>query len=798
MSAQPAFRQLLTLVALFCALARADAQPPVPPVLEPGPGEETIDVLFPPDGLSLDDAIQWAQEATKRPFNYKDAEFKGKPKIMMAGKVKVPVKRIYEFWQSIFVTQGFAMVPMGPGEGDFIVVEFIQNSTLIKQRAVYVPVEDLSKYQTKAGEVIMTTIPLKHVKVENVRNAVTQLMTNRASEIAQEVLSANALIVVGFAPTVYALYQILMAMDIPIAAATLRFEIVRLENAVAEELQPIITELISSSGAQPGVPRQPRQPQEGIPITQEAPEPKIIADQRTNSLVVYAIESHLNEIKRLVSALDTKMTGIESDIHIYRLKNTNADDVEDTLRELLGQSSSRSTRGSGIRPGPGGGQPTTTSEAGQEVTVVADEHTNSLLITCTRTRYAQIEPIIKELDRRRPQVLVQAAIAELSDNDLRNIAVEITAVEGGQDRYRGAAATGFGLSVIQPRTSSTTGGTGGTGGTGTGGGSGTPTGSTGTVASGLGDFVRIPFLRGTGLGFTGLAAGIFEQNLNVPLLINLLESNTKVNLLSNASVLTNDNEESKIVVGREVPTSQNSFDPSGQSRTGFQDYQEASLELTISPHISNDNYLRLEIHLIVEAFQGAVDVTSGLPPPKSKREFQGSVTVADGKTVVIGGLVQDNTAETVDKVPFLGDIPLLGELFKSTSTTKEKGTLYLFVTPTILTDFKTLEDVSYERKLEIVKLEGNIRLVDPDFRIVRLDDQALDLDEIERSGNLDLPRYVPVVPVGEENAREIDGVPVKPHRTGWDQKIVDPAEGTVTIPVTGTVPEPPPGGVERK
>lgn len=751
MSARPAY--ILVLAGL---LTRAVlAQPTIT--------ENTIDVTFGAEGITLETAIEWASTSTDRPFQFKDTDFRGKPRIMMTSKASIEKDRIFEFWQAIFVTQGFAMVPLGPGKGDFIMLEPIESSRILKQRASFVPVDKLSDFRNKVGEVIMTTITLKHVEVTNVRGAVQQLLTNRQAEFAQEVATANAIIVVGFAPTVYALNEILKAMDVPPAAATLKFEPISLEHAVAEELQPIIENLISSTtqgGGQGG-----RPPARGgggdTRPGQQIPEPKIIADPRTNSLVVYAIERDMNEIKRLIAALDTEVSDIDSNIRIYFLKNTNATDLERTLRDLLGQSTTRSAQNVGGRGGGAG--PTSVNARGREVIIVADANTNSLLIQASKTRYEEIEPLITELDRRRPQVLVHAAIAELSDNDIQNIAVELTAVEGGDDRYRFAGATGYGLSTVTFDTAGS-GGTGGTGGTGTGGGAGDPTG--GSSASGfIDDLVRIPFATDTGIGFSGLVAGIFERNLNVPLLVNMLKTYTKVNLLSNASVLTNDNEQSTIEVGRTLNILRSETTAAGTDRVTADDEVSANLTLTISPHISNDNYLRLDIEFIVEAFAGATDQIGGVPPPRTSRSFNGSVTVPNGKTVVIGGLVQDNTAETVSSVPFLGDIPLLGELFKSTNHEIQKTTLYLFVTPTIINDFQQLEEISYERKLEILKLEGNISLVDPNFRAVGIRDLEIDIDAIEDAGLLDMPRYSPVTPIGQAvKPRDVSGSPLSPSK----------------------------------
>ena len=747
------FAALILALTLVAAGSGPLAAQEVPAGAEEGQPDDIITIRVKEDGMELEEALAWASETTKRMFLYGQNTLQSK-KIFMPGIAHIRRDQVYEFWQAVFATQGFAMVPIS----DFVLVENIDQSRQLKQRAAYVPVQDLADYQNKVGEVIMTTIPLDYVNVVAVRTAVSAILQNRAAEFIQDIASSNSLIVVGFGPTVYAIYQLCMAMDVPTPSATLKFEIIELKNAVASEMVNLVRDLLPSDQGAPG---RPPVRGEGVLPGQEKPEPKVIADPRMNALVVYAIEVDMNEIKRLVAALDTEVTQIESNIHIYFLRNTNAEDMAETLRQVTGQGSTRSGRaGAGIRGGAGQ-QPATTSEYGQDISIVPDTNTNSLLIQATRTKFEEIVPIIEKLDRRRPQVLVQAAIAELSDSDVQSIGVEITAIQGGNNKYKLAGATGFGLSMIT--VDPTSGGTTGTGGTGTGTGGGTA-GATGSTGSLFSDLIRVPFATSSGgIAFSGLAAGIFQEDLNVPLLVNLLKTTTKGNLVSVPSVLTNDNESSFIRVGTSVPTAQVN---QGQfsDQTSFGGYENADLTLRISPHISNDNYLRLEIQLIVEAFVPGSSTSLAIPPARTTREFVGNVTVPNGSTVVIGGLVQDNETEAVSKVPFLGDIPVIGELFKTTTTTKQKNTLYLFVTPTILNEFRALEDISYQRKLEIHKLAGNVRLVDPSFREVDLDDGSLDLDEIERSGNLDLPAYTPVSSL-EPQARTmpVTGIPVKPN-----------------------------------
>ena len=490
---------------------------------------------------------------------------------------------------------------------------------------------------------------------------------------------------------------------------------------------PIVENLIKGDGTTPQRPRPAGG--EGAQFGGgEKPEPKIIADPRTQSIVVYAVESDMNKIKYLVAALDADVKEPESNIRVYMLKNTNAEDLVDVLQQIIGTGSSGSRggrAGSSVRGAGGQGPVSTTEGRSQELKIVADPNNNALLITASKTRYSEILPIIQELDRRRPQVLVQAAIAELSDSDARDIGVEIAAFQGG-DGYRAAGVTGFGLSSIQT--------------------TGEPPDTS---------LIRIPFLT-PGAGSAAAASfspsggvfGIFNKDLNVPFFVALLQRTTKSNLVSMPSVLTNDNEQSTITFSKSVATQTFQTTVAGTDNTGFGGYQEAKIELIISPHISNDNYVRMEVELTVEAFVGT-QINPTIPPDKTTRKLVGSVTVRSGKTVVIGGLIQDNCTKRISQVPYLGDIPILGEMFKRTEKLNEKDTLYVFITPTIFTGFEELEEVSYEKKLEIHKLCGQIKLIDPNFREIQLDDRNVRIDCIEELGTLDIPRYAPVVPCGD-------------------------------------------------
>ncbi|MCB9832434.1 MAG: hypothetical protein H6807_08160 [Planctomycetes bacterium] len=760
--------QALVFGLLMCLAAPLGAQNETGGENPPGPAQDEKGYTFQigKEGMKFEAFVEMAATLTGKTFVYDSRRLNGQNKVInMIGVKRVKEEDLMNFLQILFFTHNMAIMPIGPPETEVFLIDDIQTSQLLKQRAVYVDLDDLEARSKRVGEIVATTVPLKYIPVEKAQRALNNIIQEHRAGFVHPIEESNSLLITNFAPTVWAMYQMILAMDVAVPENQLYFEQLPLEYHVAEELAPIIEDLmevrsdISSSGstAQPGA--QPIRPRRGASNAQGGPPaPRIIADPRNNSLLVYAVEDYMAEIKRLVAQLDTEVTEQVSNIHYYELKNTNAGDIQEVLNDLL-----RGTGSSGQRPTGSGSRSNTRTNTNtpgaaasaslDEINIVADENTNSLLITATRARFEEVAEIIEKLDKRRPQVLVQAAIAELSDNDLENIGVEIAQVEGGGSEARLFGATNFGLSTIDTIDNLNSGGTG----TGTGGG----TGGTAVTDMFFDDLVRVP-----NLDAQGLITGVFSNFVEVPLLVQLFKQTNKGNLVSVPSILVNDNQEAHIIVGNEIPTTavnQGQF----SDQTSFQGYQSANLELAISPSISNDNYLRLNISLTVEAFTGA-QTNSSVPPPKTTREVQTNITVQSGRTVVIGGLTTDNLRETVTGIPLLSDIPVLGYLFRNTGTQHDRTTLYVFITPTILKDFEALERISYERKLEIAKLDGQINIVDPNFRELDLDDEDVDIEAIERSGHLDLPRFKPTVPLAEPDAMmtpNADGVPVKPVRS---------------------------------
>jgi general secretion pathway protein D len=334
-------------------------------------------------------------------------------------------------------------------------------------------------------------------------------------------------------------------------------------------------------------------------------------------------------------------------------------------------------------------------------------------------------------------VLIEAALVELSLDDSFRFAIEIAGLDdtglGDHGPASGFGATSFGLTEFFDR-------------------------------DGDGVFTdRLPpFVGEGGPAPGGVIGGIFAAG-QVPLIYNALETVKKTKILQLPSIVTSDNQEATIEVKDEQPVTESTVTSGGNTNAGFGGFEEAGTTLSISPHIANDQFLLLNITLDVSGFQGAPRIIGNaqIPAERFTRRIQTTVTIPDRHTVILGGLIGTNHTSTVDRVPFLGEIPILGELFKGTSKSNVETNLFLFVTPTILrnTDptFSDYDRVTCDRKRKADELIGVVdipfanfvgcrtgRCIDPATGMVRGSGSAS--DRLDRAGMLEATRFQNVDP----------------------------------------------------
>jgi general secretion pathway protein D len=380
----------------------------------------------------------------------------------------------------------------------------------------------------------------------------------------------------------------------------------------------------------------------------------MMVDSVRGTILYYGTEKQQEQLSLLVDALDVGSEEIV--IERYPVKNVDATELADLLQAIIenqAEGDSQLLPGSRGQTGQTGANPFQRflqeqegSEAGfaataQESFVTAHEATNVVIVKAPAKLQGQFARIIGELDVRRPQVYVEAKILSVSNSEDFRLAIE-----GQLNAGQFYTQTAFGLG-----------------------------------SQGTGGAYTDPKLPLAGLG--GYSASLIKSQY-VPLILDAVQTDTDARILSSPQLLVNDNEEAEIVSIEQQPTTTTT---TGQTtdQTGFGGYQDAGTTLTVTPSISEAGYLRLAYEIELSNFTGSG--ANGIPPPKNTRNVRSdSVTIPTDTTIVVGGITVQDSRNTVVKVPLLGDIPLLGLLFRDTSKISSEQVLYIFITPRILND----------------------------------------------------------------------------------------------------------------
>ncbi len=630
-------------------------------------------------------------------------QIRGK-KITFEGVQTVPRDRLFEWFQSLLSFQRIILVPVGPtGHEQWMALD--TNAPQIMNRPIFVPEEEIEQWADRDGVYIVSTITVKNLTdTSRARNALAQLSTRQIGRI-NDVPGNLAFVVGDFAPVVASMYRLLRAMDVQPVEYEQEGRIYRLQWTSAEELEPILEDLLAMQQQQRQVVR--GRPQ-GVP---SKPEPRLIADTRQDAIIVYAVPEDHARIKEIIELLDQEVHYKRGNIHVIPVLNVNAPELADLLSDLI--SGTGGVRAPGRRPTPrrpgAPASPGTLTGAAKQPVIVAADRTNSLIIDANRSQFEELAEIIKELDVPRDQVLVEAALIELTIDDLVRFGVEmVSALRQDNPNERTPFAVSLtGLSTL-----------------------------TDTDGDGIPD-INIP-----NVGGNGLTAGIFD-NSRFPLIMQALSTNSKARALSLPSIVVEDGHDAHVTVGNQVPYQVRSTRTDGGVDFSVE-FTDAEITLDISPHISSDNYLRLYIKQTVQSF--GPQTSQDLPPPKTSREIETDVVIPDGYTVVLGGLINESSQQASDGIPLLKDIPWLGYLFQSQRHSKSATSLFLFVTPRILKnadrDFADYHKVTWERKMLAEKLlEQAIDIHNTRFKGAEDAEKKDRLDQIQDSGFLDHPRW---------------------------------------------------------
>ncbi len=424
-------------------------------------------------------------------------------------------------------------------------------------------------------------------------------------------------------------------------------EVIFLKNATADTAAKVVNQWVAARASrQPG---------------QQAGGEVVVPDVRLNALLVFGRDNEKEEIKKIIAMVDVVAPQASGKVNVYYLEHADATDVAKVLDGVV--------KGMMAAPGLPAAPAQQSPFEGGKITITPDKATNALVIMASPADYQNLLQVVQKLDRRRRQVFVQAVIAEVSLDKLRDLGVEWGTI--------GAGATGSvsAIGLYDPHSTITT---------------------------------LLSQLASTGISSQSIFS--LGRAANFAAILHALDTNGAVNVLSTPNILTSDNKEAEIFVGENVPFLTNTTTTTGGTVQQGVDRKDTGITLRLTPQISEGEYVKLDIYQEISAVKDALNKGAAVDITTTKRSAKTSVVVKDKETVVIGGLIQDQDTETVNKIPLLGDIPLLGYFFKTRKTQRTKTNLMIVLTPRIIRGAEEMDEVAENQK---VKFDAAIKSDEP-------------------------------------------------------------------------------------
>ncbi len=611
-------------------VAQSPPQPAPPQSSGPAQGTRYVTIDF--DNVDIQVFIKFVSELTGRNFLVDD---KVKGKVTVISPKKIAIDDVYKVFQSVLEIYGFATVEAGDVIKVIPAVDARGKNLEFLRKGDAVEVED---------KIVTQILSLQHASADDMKKVLDPLISK--TSIILSYPPAGMLIITDVQSNIKRLQEIVAALDVEGVGEVISY--VPLRAAYATE---IVKSLIAVFPPQrPGI----------MAI-------RIVADERTNSVILMANEQQTIHIKKLIGFMDKDIPRSGSSLNVYRLQNGNAEDMVKVLMNLPKEVSKdpKDPKQAGAAKTP---------VLSKDVNVVADKATNTLIITADREDYKVLEGVIQKLDVPRPMVYIEALIMEVSVNKNFKVGVEWRGLKdiGSADlKNLGPNATAIGMA-----------------------------GFTGQSIIPQLNTQGIPVMPGgLSLGVIGAAINIGGVAFpNIGAVIQAFKEDSDVSILSTPQLLTLNNEDAEINVGKNVPyitrTDTSAVVP-GQTFGSSYEYKDVGVILKITPNINEDQFVRLKIDQQVTAL---ADATTTATPTTLKRTAKTTVVIKDNETVVIGGMIDDTTSVDTVGVPCIGDIPVVGWLFKTMNRSRAKSNLFVFITPHIVRNQAEAAAI-YEKKL---------------------------------------------------------------------------------------------------
>lgn len=627
--------------------------------------------------VNIEEVIKYFAERLRKKFIYDPSILNGK--ITIISPTEVTVDEAWAALLSAMEIRGFVIYPSGP---------YLKIEKVVNARKSPVPLYNAQKAPGDDSYITRIITP-KYLSVGDIRNAVRDLLSRSGGDVIEHA-PTNTLIISDYASNIRRIVKILNILDVE--GFSEQIEVVTLNHASATDIARKVTEFFpqQTAAATRRSTRRTRRSRSSIASSsgnkQEVIQ-KVVADERTNSIIILGSERGIEQVRSFIERVDIPIEGGGGQIHVYPLQNVKAEDISQTLASLTSgkkatisttSASSRSSRNNPANPSV----QTVAELLGGEVKITADSATNSLVIQASPRDYEVLKQIIQKLDIRRRQVFIESVILEASTSTGSRFGTQGTAPLFQTSKLN----QGTNASPVDS----------------------TFVGSLGSLSESLDSLLLNPSqLTGLALGFR--SGGTYSVNItdaegnsktrNLPLLsaiVRLSAGSNSLNVLSTPHILATANEEATIEIGEEIPQLGSTQTASTGLATQNFTRLKVATELTITPQVNAGDYLTLNIQQKIDEVGGAANPQTG-QVPTINRQAKTTVIVKDGQTIVIGGLMRDRKREQVSKVPFLGDIPILGWLFKSKTTDVEKVNLLLFITPHIIRDTADSDDVFFKK-----------------------------------------------------------------------------------------------------
>ena len=566
-----------------------------------------------------------------------DQRVKGKVTIISPSKISMT--EAYKVFESVLEVHGYTTVKSG---------EVVKIIPAPDARSKSIETRLLEESSAPEDKVVTQLIPLTYADPVEIKRLFTPMVSKSSVILAYP--PTNILIVTDVYSNIKRLLKIIKEIDITGIGQTI--SVIPVDYSDATKLVSLLNTVFK-----PTQQRRRKGAQEKT-LT-------MVADERTNTIVLLASEIDTLRIKKLIAMIDKETPRGKGKIHVYYCKNATAEELAKVLQDVPTQDAA------GGAPKGKKAAPIVTGK----VRISADKATNSLIIMADKEDYMVLEDVIQKLDIPRSMVYIEALFMEVDMNTSLNIGIDWTAFGkaslGGKETLIGG---GFAPGFPQPT----------------------------------------DILQG------GLTLGMITEPLtiagitvsNITAIVNAVKTDDDFRILSTPQILTTDNEEARIVVGENRPfQTRSTTDQSGGTFESFE-YRDVAKTLKITPHVTEDRLVRMQINLEVTTInQAATLTTASTLPVTNKRTVDTTVIVEDQQTIVIGGLIDDTTTENENKVPGLGDVPLLGWLFKNQSESNNKTNLYVFISPRVIKNPQEADQIYRQKKEEFNSIEaGSIKL----------------------------------------------------------------------------------------